>query len=410
MLSGVRAAGSCVEKPMDRRVNPQNFRRSGPGIATARLFAAPRVRLAIMAMLFAALSLTAQAGLPRLSGDLLFASAFDWPTQVAGGSNYHWHTLSPDCEREPHGVLAGYHLPLPAGGSVRARVRGQLEEMRDAGMARLSLGIYFGSGIRTGTVINSSDPADVAQALANLELLLADTWEAGFEEILFRFFPVGAINPSSPGFQPQLLDEYWDLIVAVRPLLVAADIDYRIDLMIEGAPRDRNPPLLPDPWKYPANKEWSAAVRTLWQRYHAAWGSADSVGFSFLTDTDSRRIRRRVRHMRYVYEGNYPPVFAADIYGSESVPESSRFLALHEAMVREDPAGDLGWRDSAWIIAETWYDDPIAAQGLSSAIASTGRRVLYLTHWPLDRADLECTQDVNVAPPVDWLVYGGYGF
>lgn len=395
---------------MDRQVNERNRCWPGQGRTTAWLTVVGRAWLVILTALVAALSLPSHAGLPRLSGDLLFASAFDWPTTVAGGSNYHWHTLSPGCVREPHGVLAGYHLPLPDQRTVRARVRGQLDEMRDAGMERLSFGIYFGSGIRTGTVIDSSDPVQVAQALANLELLLADTWEAGFEEILFRFFPVGAINPSSPGFKPQLLDEYWDLVVAVRPLLVAADIDYRIDLMIEGAPRDRNPRLLPDPWKYPANNGWSAAVRTLWQRYHAAWGSADSVGFSFLTDIDSRRIRHRVRHMRYVYEGNYPPVFAADIYGSEDVPEASRFLALHEAMVREDPSGSLGWRDAEWIIAETWYDDPIAAQGLSSAIASTGRRVLFLTHWPLDRADLECTQDVNVAPPVDWVVYGGYGF
>lgn len=347
---------------------------------------------------------------PRAGGDLVFASGFEQPAQGRGGSNYLWYRVSPTCDREPYGLVATYHLAIPGdGGSVRALARQQLFAMHAAGLSRLSLGIHFIHGSASGTLVDSSNAASVAQAVANIRNLLADVKAAGFDEVLFRFFPTGTINPSQPNFDKSLVDEYWNLVVAVRPALVESGLPYRIDLMVEGAPRDSNPPL-PSPWKYPDDTSWSQAVRNLWQRYFAAYGRADTVGFSFLTDSDPDKLRWRVRHMRYVYEGNYPYLFAADFYGNATASEADKFIALHDAMMREDANGSLGWRDAGWIIAEAYYDDPIAAADFSSAIASTRRTVWYLTQWPLDRAKLTCDADVNVAPPSDWTVYGGYGF
>ena len=345
------------------------------------------------------------------AGDLVYASGFERPAQERGGSNYLWYRVAA-CDREPYGVLASYHLPVPGGATtVRTLARQQLAAMRAAGQRRLSLGVHFYHGAGNGTLVDAADPAAVAQAATNLGDLLADVKAAGFVEVLFRFFPVDAINPSQANFNPALLDAYWHLVTALRPVLHAADLAYRIDLMVEGAPRDSNLPV-PDPWKYPANRQWSDAVRDLWQRYVAAYGKADTVGFSFLTDADPARLRWRVRHMRFVYGGNYPYLFAADIYGTPHASETDRFVALDDAMRREDPNGVLGWRDSGWIIAEGYYDDPLAAANLSSAIASTQRKVFYLTQWPWDRADPACgpAPEVNVAPPEAWVVYGGYGF
>lgn len=348
---------------------------------------------------------------PNPSGDMITANSFERPATSggSGGSNYHWFDLGTGCNFEPYGLVANYHLNIAGGGSVRARAQQQLASMRSAGMQRLSLGIFFAHANRSGTLIDSSNPTAVAQAVQNIQNLLADAKTAGFIEVLFRFFPTSTINPSQPNFDPNLVNEYWNLIVAVRPALVNAGIAYRIDLMAEGAPRDSNPPL-PDPWKYPDNPDWSRAVRALWQNYFAAYGKADSVGFSFLADNDVNKMRYRVRHMRYVYEGNYPYLYAADFYDLGGLNEAEKFISMNNAMFLEDPTGSLGWRDSGWILSEVYYDDPLAAANLSSARASTRRKVFYLTQWPLDRANTACGVDVNVAPPYSWLIYRGYGY
>lgn len=364
--------------------------------------------LGAMVLLLAGLPLA--AAYPRSGGDLIHAAGFEKPARARGGSNYLWYRVQ-DCDREPYGLLATYHLPAPGGGTVRSIARQQLAAMRASGQARLSVGIFFHHGAGNGTLVDSSSAAAVEQAAGNLRDHLADIKAAGFSEILFRFFPVGAISPSDPGFVPSLTGEYWNLIAVMHRPLEESGLPFRVDLMVEGAPRDSDPPL-PEPWKYPANSNWSRAVRDLWQHYVAEYGRDHTVGFSFLTDADPARLRMRVRHMRYVYEGTYPYLFAADFYGTPTVSEADKFIALHDAMVREDPNGTLGWRDAGWIIAEGYYDDPLAAAGFSSAIAATRRTVHYLTQWPWDRANLECgpNPEVNVAPPLDWTAYGGYGF
>jgi hypothetical protein len=98
-----------------------------------------------------------------------------------------------------------------------------------------------------------------------VQALLADVRVAGFRQVLFRFFPVGAINPSDPNYDTSLVGEHFNLIDAIHPSLAGARLSYLIDLSIESAPRDSNLPLIPNPWKYPANTDWSRGVRSLWQ-------------------------------------------------------------------------------------------------------------------------------------------------
>lgn len=349
---------------------------------------------------------------PNTSADLLMANGFDRATASVGGSNYHWYGLDALCDREPYGIVANYHLN-DGGTNIRNFVRQQLATMHARGMRRLSIGIFFVHGASTGTVIDSSDPAQVSQSVTNIRNLLADVKTAGYSEVLFRFFPIGNINPSQPDYQTANLAEYWNLVQQVRPALVDAALPYRIDLGVELAARDSNLQVLPssERYKYPANQKWSEAVRELWQRYVAAYGRDDTVGFSFITDTNPDNLRWRVRHMRYVYEGIYPWLYAVDIYPTATINAASKFLAFHDAMVREDASGALGWRNSGWIVAEANYEDPLVAADISSAIAATGRTVFYMTQWPLDRANALCASDhVNVRPAFDWTVYGNYGY
>ena len=331
-----------------------------------------------------------------------------------GGSNYLWYALGPDCDREPYGIVPNYQQP-----GVRAQVQSQLAAMAATGMRRLSLGLHFGHGIRSGTVIDSSDPAQVALAGQNVALLLADVKNAGFQQVLFRFFPVGAISPPDPSYDPSLVNEHFGVVRAMRASLAASGLSYLIDLSVEAAPRDSNLPVIPDPWKYPDDDDWSHGVRALWQLYYAAYGNADTVGFSSITDYSADRMRSRVRHMRYVYDiggGNprYPAVFAIDVYGDVLVDDAARFTQYDQAMRSEDAGGALGWRDAPVIVAETYYDDPVAAQGLAYAINATGRRVPFLTQWPLDRGANAPTggncAGINVAPPFVWDAFYRFGF
>lgn len=343
-------------------------------------------------------------------------------SRYAGGSNYHWFGDDGQCQadsRETFGLLKRYHEVHPERGAVRFIAQRQLSTMHKRGMRRLSLGVYFmHQPAAGGTLIDSNDPLEVAQVADNLAMLLADVKAIGYEEVLFRFFPTNNINPSQPEFPHRdsdsygpRVDEYWNLIQTLRPVLAASGLAYRTDLMVEGAPRDSNNVLVPvrDRYKYPANTGWSRAVRTLWQRYVAAYGSLDTVGFSFLVDEDHNRLRSRVRHMRYVYEDVYPGVFAMDFYAGVSWDEYDKFSWMDFYMREQNPAG-ANWAQADWIIAEAYYEDPLAADGLAQAIRDTGRSVLYLTQWPLDRAGACAQPHVNVAPPYRWQVWSAYGF
>ncbi|MEJ5207503.1 hypothetical protein [Denitratimonas sp. CY0512] len=360
----------------------------------------------------------------------IFADGFEErpppATASVGGTNYLWFGDDGQCSqasRDAFGLAKRYHEIDPVLGPVRAIAQQQLAVMHERGMRRLSLGIFFIHGpTSSGTLVDSSNPAQVAQAAANIGMLMQDVKNAGYNEVLFRFFPTANINPSQPEFPAhsdnpnsdyaRRVDEYWNLIQAVRPVLAASGLHYRIDLMVEGAPRDSNPPFpIPENerYKYPANERWSKAVRTLWQRYLAAYGRDDTVGFSFLVDEDNNRLRSRVRHMQYVYEGNYPFLYAIDFYAGDTQDEYEKFMRMHGYMVSQNPSG-ASWHQNGWIIAEAHYEDPIAAQALARAIRETGRTVFYLTQWPLDRAAACQQAHVNVPPPYDWMVWPAYGF
>ncbi len=367
-----------------------------------------------------AVLLAGLATLPPARAQTIFADGTEH-APLPGGSNYLWFGDDGACEansRDAYGLVARYHETLVGQGTVRAIAQRQLATMRGRGMRRLSLGIYFmHHPAAGGTLVDSANAAHVAQAVANIAALLADVRAAGYREILFRFFPTDNINPSQPAFPAYgsngyaaRVEEYWNLVRQVRPVLASSGLAYRIDLGVELAPRDANPAWIPerDRYKYPANETWSRTVRTLWQRYTADYGGEDTVGFSFFVDDDQNRARSRVRHMRYVYEGRYPPVFAFDLYAGETYDEGGKFRLMDGFMTSQNPSG-ANWNTAGWILSEAYYEDPLAAEAIAAAMADTGRTVLYLTQWPLDRAGTCETLHVNVAPPFDWQAYPAAG-
>lgn len=345
----------------------------------------------------------AHAAFPQMD-DVILANGFDRPVEHAGGSNYLWYGLGPNCDRTSYGVLPNYNKP-----GVRVQALQQLGAMHARGMRSLSIGVAFRNGISTDNVIDASVPAQVSQVAQNLHTMLGDIHDAGFERVLFRFFPQVNMNPSLPNFDASTAGLYWQLVQAMHAQLSATFLPYKIDLGVEMAPADKGNRFCDFPpkdhiWECPADKAWSDAVRQLWRNYKQAYGTTDSVGFSFLTSTN--RAKQRLRHMKYVYEGDYPSELAMDFYGEPGHGVGDQFVNM--ARWTRHYSASYGFAMPNIIISETWYNDPLVAAELSSAIFATGQPVSWLTQWPLEQG-ASCS-DVSVPPPYQYDIYHMYGF
>jgi hypothetical protein len=364
---------------------------------------------AVLASLVLATGVQAQA---------IFRSGFESATPIVrGGSNYVWYQLGPGCDREPYAIIPNYHES-----GVRDLVRAQLIEMRASGQENLSLGLFHlrapgaadAVGRVTGTLLDSSGGTLHPRMRQNLDEFLLDIREAGYSSIVFRHHPQGANDPrqwSNFGAAEQdLLEENWGLIRSVELQLQQSGLAWGTDLMVEGMPRARiielpgNDVIAPD---QPHMEGWSRYAREVWRRYSTEFGTARSFGFSFVSDTDDTRIDARVEHMDYVYTVDgvrrFPIGLALDIYGTPSRDEDWIFRAYHRHL-RDEGLGGM-----VWVIAESWYDDALAAQRLGDAMTATGQQVFLLTQWPLQRA-ATCDPNVSIAPPVDYAAYRSRGF
>lgn len=297
---------------------------------------------------------------------------------AAGGSNYDFYDLTGGCDREPYGVIDRFD-------AARDTITAQLGQMHDAGQRRLRIGIFHQHGPDSGTVMDSStgdlSPVDRQQ----LTELLAAVKAAGFEEIEVAFLPIGADDPHSwSDLDESAYQEDWGVISNLHPLIAAAGIPYRIDLLNEGMPMSNQPVL-------------RSYAQRLWADYTSAFGNADTVGFSMTV-----WIADRATQLSAVYGANPPDVFDLHLYGdSWNGDEYSQFVDADRKMT------ELGYHQQ-WIIGETYFDDGAAADGIRRAIADTGRPVRYLTQWPLTR-DQRCA-DVDQAPPVTYAAYQAAGF
>jgi hypothetical protein len=362
------------------------------------------------ARLFPALLLCLAVMCP-VGAETAFANGFESARAVArGGTNLHWFRLGEGCVREPYGIIANYHEP-----GVREITLDQLISMRAAGHERINTGIYHlrpdtptVDGRVTGTILDSTGGRLHPQMQQNLIDFLADIRDAGFSEILFRYFPQwrNDVRNGMP-FDNSLLDENYALIASIEPLLQAAGMAYRTDLFAEGMPRARvftGGIIIAGE---PNNSAWSNYARAIWQRYFREFGLANTVGMSFVSDVDGTRIDSRVAHLNYVYRVDgtvrLPPVFAFSFYGDSSRDEGWIFRRYQRRL------RDAGLSGTGWIISESYFNDPAAANSLIAAMAATNQKVWYLTQWPLQRGP-QCSTDVSVAPPVAFDAFLQRGF
>ncbi len=335
-------------------------------------------------VLASVITLAVMVGCAQPPGDLAEPAGMDESTAVAslsanarGGSNYNWYQLS-GCDREPFGIIANYGTP-----SVRTLVQSQLATMHGNGQDRLRIAIFHGRGLGGGTLLDSTGGNLSPAMRTNLTNFLADIHAAGFGEIEFGFFPQGINNPAAwSAFSEDIYQENWNLIFNLHPIVAAAGMLYRIDLLNEGTPTSGQAAL-------------RAYDQRLWTDYTLVFGRNDTLGFSVIaSDVD------RISQIPVIYGSSRPFLYDMHFYGGAQT-ENQEFIAANAEM------NTLGIHDG-WIIGETFYNDATAASGLQAAITSTGHTVFYLAQWPLTRSS-SCS-DVNVAPPSAFSAFAAQGF
>lgn len=293
-----------------------------------------------------------------------------------GGSNYNFYRLD-GCTREPYGVIYNYDV-------ATSTINEQLASMYVSGQRRLRIMIFHGHGLGGGTLMDSTGGNFAPRFRNNLTNLLAAIRNQGYVEVEIAFGPQGPNVPLSwSSWNEAMYQENWNLIYNLHPIIANAGIAYRIDLMNEGTPTSNQSMLL----RY---------AQRLWADYTYRFGKNDTLGFSIIAENLDR-----IAQIPNVYRGNLPYLFDLHFYGNSSRDEYSQFVNARNRMRR------MGL-SQGWIIGESFYNDPVAANNLRRAIDATGQTVFFLTQWPLTRSR-RCS-DVDVAPPSGFDNYSVQGF
>lgn len=303
---------------------------------------------------------------------------------VAGGSDYAWYQLS-GCTREPYGVVYNYN-------TATATINAQLQQMYNAGQRRIKVPIYFGHGLNTGTVMDSTGGALQPQFMANLTNLLAEIKAIGFQEVEIGMYPVGenaVLNNMTnwSTWNEPLFQETWNLIYNLHPIFAASGIPYQIDLLNEGMPT-----------KYLQNYAVSLEFdQKLWNYYVYTFGKSDTVGFSIIPSSDRFSEVPNVYGNSSFGSHGYPNIYDLHIYANASTAITMAYDAFNSQ----------GY-NPPWIIGESYYNDAQESSELISGIQATHHPILALYQWPLTR-QAACS-DVDTAPPTSFNNYGNSGF
>lgn len=326
------------------------------------------------------------------------------PIQV-GGSNYAWYGINnseinsgQNC-RENFGIVANYHKR-----GVRNTVRQQLATMFANGQRRLRVPIYHATDLSTGTVLRSTGGNLPQQARENLSSFLADIKAAGFHEILVGFFPISQSSPKNwyrefgsgntsvktPFYNSSVMQENWNLIKNIRPIIISADIDYKIDLRNEGAAASTQP----------IDRQYASDI---WSLYNSSFGKNDTVGFSVATGSIAEHsnpdssVRGNLAVDRYMAMSE---VYAESGYGAPLVWDFHAYDFLDRKISRVDAAMTAVGDNTDIIIGETFYQDSNTLSAIQNL--NTNRDILAVYAWPVTTGR-GCDGHVDIVFPEEYI-------
>lgn len=324
-----------------------------------------------------------------------------------GGSNYAWYNINEsvinnngdqNC-RENFGIIANYHQQ-----HVRSTVRQQLTAMFDNGQRRLRVPIFHATDLSTGTVLRSTGGNLQPQDRENLTSFLTDIRTAGFQEILVGFFPISQSSPknwyrefgtSNPAvktwfYNSSAMQENWNLIRNLRPIIVNVGIDYKIDLRNEGAAASNQP----------IDRQYAS---DLWSLYNSSFGKNDTVGFSVATGSIAEstnpdpNVRGNLAVDRYTVMSQ---VYAETGYGAPLVWDFHAYDFLNSKISKVDAAMTAVGDNTDIIIGETFYQDTTTRSAIQNL--NTSRDILAVYAWPVTTAR-GCDGHVDIAFPEEYI-------
>lgn len=305
-----------------------------------------------------------------------------------GGSNFNWYKTDcvnyPPTGREPFGVIVNYNTQTAA-------IQTALHNMRNAGQDKIRLMLFFGHGLTSGTLMDSTGGHLSTQNMLNLKNLIQYIHAIGFSELHISFGPQGGNDPSSWGstLNQTLADENWGVINSVHQAIVNPGFnkiyyDLGNEMMTSSQTNAR--------YKY---------MKYIWPKYFSLYGSlSDSVGFSFASGEVGA-----ISNMGAIYGHNSYPVMV-DIhiypYGSETAGDIL-YAAAHNLKAIGPYPGQY-----RFVIGEANFNNNADAASMAAqlnALASNDSKPWYLMQWPIDSTSPTCTVG-NVAPFANYEAHG----
>ncbi len=324
-----------------------------------------------------------------------------------GGSNYAWYSVDQsilnsnqdqNC-RERFGIIANYHQQ-----QVSNTVKRQLDSMFRNGQRKLRIPIFHANDLTTGTILSSTGGNLTGVARNNLINFLADIKAAGFQEILVGFFPISRSNPGNWYrefgtsdtvnrtwfYDSATLQENWNLIRNLRPIIIGANMDYKIDLLNEGAASSTQP----------ISRQYTG---DLWSRYNAAYGKSDTVGFSVATGSrveaanPDRNVIGDLAADRYI---TMKRVYDESGYGAPNVWDFHFYDDLDRKFRKVDAAMNAQGDTTDIIIGETYYQDPNTLSVIQNL--RTSRQIRSIYAWPIT-TDRGCDGHADIPFPDEYF-------
>jgi hypothetical protein len=333
---------------------------------------------------------------------LLLVAALAYPQAIyQGGSDYGWF----NCPNTYYNNVVNWDLT-----AAQTQIKSQLASMYANGQRVLRVWLWYMDGGDNCTTteplgtrnfyVNSTGGNLSAQCMSNLTGYLAAVKAAGFTGATFVFGPGGenlaqnwptdwSTNQSYSAKYWGLLNEAWELIENVQPVALAAGLGVKIDLYNEGIP----------PANLSAYSGWVLYDQILWGWYKDAYGTANTVGYSFVGGTAAAANMLPVIYdIPYEPNQEYPPVF--DIHLYPPTGQSQSYYGTTWTTLKS-----LGLTQG-WIIGEAFYQDSDEASGLAAAQKEYGNTVYMLEQWPILRSN----QGECLVPPYSFTTYMSYGW
>lgn len=334
------------------------------------------------------------------------------PVAYKGGSNYLWYrvdiwqnpkTGETECNREPYSIIKNYDTTaIGTTQSVRSVVQGQLAQMAATGQRALRLGLFLSGVPDNGTPVHLPPGQRLpARYLNNLAAFLADIRAAGFDYVEMALFPIfHDYDPSSwpdawesnPDYEKRYVT-YRNSLYDLRHVVASSGLSYAMDLGNEILSTSS-----PNQVRF--------ATR-LWREYKTAYGSADSVGFSFYLVRNGGLATQALDNLQTVYASGWPAGLDVHLYDYDKASEGQLLAMLSTKL------GQLGQNTIPITVGEVMYNDASSANSLASTAATISQPMRALIQWPKSRTGSQhqsCDGQNVQAPMTGWSRYKAAGF